>query len=205
MNKILDRIAIISNRNALIIGLALGLGYYFGAYNDGSELQAQIQVVSKKLAEAQTKKKETDAILKEEERMKDSIGKLSEQYAFISKKLPSDLKSADMVRSIDNVAKVSGVSIKVKKPGAVEKKEIIEELPVDVVFEGNYGQVASFIYHLSNSERLTRFMNFTMSTQEEGKKALRVEGQVISYKLAPEVPEKKDDANAPGGKPAGTP
>jgi type IV pilus assembly protein PilO len=99
-----------------------------------------------------------------------------------------------MIRGIDSVAKMAGVSIKMKKPGTVNKKEVVEDLPVDVTLEGSYAQIAQFIYFTSTLERLTRVLNFSVSAQDDSKdKPLRFDGQVISYKLAPE-PEKSDES-----------
>jgi type IV pilus assembly protein PilO len=197
MNQLYERLAGLTNGKALIIGLALGFAYYFTMYDDGSVYLAQIQTLNGQLTEAESKKKDTEATLQEEARMKDTIGRLSEQYAFIAKKLPSELKSSEMVRGIDSVAKISGVSVKMKKPGNVAKKEVVEELPVDVSLEGSYGQIAQFIYHTSNLERLTRVLNFSIVAQDDiHEKPLRFEGQVVSYKLAPENDKDKTAANA---------
>lgn len=197
MNQFLEKLAQMTNGRALIIGLMLGAAYYFMMYDDGSALTQQITVVDGQLQEAEAKKKDTEATLQEEVRMKEAVGKLSEQYAFIAKKLPSELKSSDMIRGIDSVAKMAGVSVKMKKPGNISKKEVVEELPVDVTLEGSYAQIAQFIYFTSNLERLTRVLNFSVVAQEDAKeKPLRFEGQVVSYKLAPE-PDKTENPEEP--------
>ena len=193
MNQLFEKLAALTNGKALVIGLMVGAAYYFMMYDDGSALEQQIAVISGQLREAETKKKDTEATLQEEARMKDAVGKLSEQYAFIAKKLPSELKSSDMIRGIDTVAKMAGVSVKLKKPGNVSKKEVVEELPVDVTLEGSYAQIAQFIYYTSNLERLTRVMNFSVVSQDDAReKPLRFEGQVVSYKLAPD--QEKEEA-----------
>ena len=190
MNKVLEKLAALSNGKALVIGLMVGVAYYFMMYDDGAAITAQVNVLNGQLQEAETKKKDTESTLQEEARMKDAVGKLSEQYAFIATKLPAELKSSEMIRGIDSVAKMAGVSVKMKKPGTVAKKEVVEELPVDITLEGTYSQIAQFIYFTSNLERLTRVLNFSLVAQDDSKdKPLRFEGQVVSYKLAPE-PEK---------------
>jgi len=193
MNKFLEKLSGISNGKALMLGLIAGFAYYMALYDDGSSFEAQIGAMNGQLQQAETKKKDTEATLQEEARMKDAVGKLSQQYAFIATKLPSELKSSEMIRGIDSVAKMAGVSVKMKKPGTVIKKEVVEELPVDVTLEGSYAQIAQFIYYTSNLERLTRVLNFALTAQADDannkERPLRFEGQVVSYKLAPE-PEK---------------
>lgn len=197
MNQLFEKLAGLTNGKALVIGLMVGLAYYFMMYDDGSALEAQIGALAGQLQQAEAKKKDTDATLQEEARMKDAVGKLSEQYALIAKKLPSELKSSEMIRGIDSVAKMAGVSVKLKKPGTVTKKEVVEELPVDVTLEGSYAQIAQFVYYTSNLERLTRVLNFSVVAQDDSKeKPLRFEGQVVSYKLAPEPEKPKDPAAA---------
>lgn len=187
MNQLFEKLAMLTNGKALVIGLMVGAAYYFMMYDDGAALEQQVAALSGQMQEAEAKKKDTEATLQEEARMKDAVGKLSEQYAFIAKKLPSDLKSSEMIRGIDTVAKMAGVSVKLKKPGIVSKKEVVEELPVDVTLEGSYSQIAQFIYYTSNLERLTRVLNFSVVAQDDAReKPLRFEGQVVSYKLAPE-------------------
>ncbi len=190
MNQLFEKLAGLSNGKAIIIGIMVGLAYYFMMYDDGKALEAQVAVMAGQLQQAEAKKKDTEATLAEEARMKDAVRKLSQQYAFIAKKLPSDLKSSEMIRGIDSVAKMAGVSVKLKKPGIVAKKEVVEELPVDVTLEGSYAQIAQFVFLTSNLERLTRVLNFSVVAQNDTKeRPLRFEGQVVSYKLAPE-PEK---------------
>ncbi len=197
MNQLIEKLTSMTNGRAIIIGLMIGAAYYFMMYDDGSALTHQVTVVSGQLKEAETKKKDTEVTLREEAGMKESVGKLSEQYALIAKKLPSDLKSSEMIRGIDSVAKMAGVSIKMKKPGSVSKNEVVEELPVNVILEGKYSQITSFIYYTSNLERLTRVLNFSITAPDDAKnKPLRFEGQVVSYKLTPE-PEKSDKPTEP--------
>lgn len=201
MNQLYEKLSLMTTGKALIIGLMVGSAYYFMMYDDGESLKQQIAVIDGQTREAEAKKKDTESTLQEEARMKDAVGKLSEQYALIAKKLPSELKSSEMIRGIDSVAKMAGVSVKMKKPGSVLTKEVVEELPVDVTLEGSYAQIAQFIYYTSNLERLTRVMNFTVTAQDENKeKPLRFEGQVVSYKLAPEQ-EKAANAAAGGQAP----
>ncbi|MBK9323848.1 MAG: type 4a pilus biogenesis protein PilO [Bdellovibrionaceae bacterium] len=196
MNQLFEKLSGLSNSKALVLGMVLGALYYFMLYDDGSAQLAQIQTLNQQLSEAETKRKDTEATLQEESRMKDAIVKLSEQYAFISKKLPSELKSSEMIRSIDVVAKTSGVSVKLKKPGSIEKKAVVEELPIEVTLEGSYGQITQFIYYISNLERLTRVINFSLMSQSPDggiEKGLRFDGHVVSYKLAPEAEKGLDE------------
>ena len=121
--------------------------------------------------------------------MQEKIGRLSSQYQDISRRLPAALFSIDINKAIDAFAKNSGVNVKEKKPGATVRREVVEEVPVDVVLEGTFGDLAQFIYQVSSAEKMSRVKNITISDPGQGLKRLRFEGQVVGYKLAPEKPK----------------
>ncbi|MGZ3771404.1 MAG: type 4a pilus biogenesis protein PilO [Bdellovibrio sp.] len=189
MNKFYDILAGQQIGRILLVGLALTVFYWWALYNDGSAIDAQIAQVSQQLKQQEEKKKDTDATLKQVQEMQVKVGQLSQKYEQISKRLPSTLFSIDINKSIDELARNAGVSIKSKKPGENVKKPIVEEVPVSVSLEGTYAELAQFTYLVSASERMSRVTNITVTEPESGAKRLRFEGLVVGYKLAPE--EKK--------------
>jgi type IV pilus assembly protein PilO len=195
MDKIFERLAYYSMIQVIGFGLIAAGAYYFIGYDDGAAIQAQIVSVSSQIEQEEVKKKDTEATLKEEASMKESVGELSQQFQEISRRLPSVLSSIDINRSIDTFAKSAGVNVKSKKPGSVAQKEIVDEVPVDVTLEGSYAELAQFIYYVSTAERLTRVRNFVISRgsdNDSGRSSngkLRFEGQVVGYKLGTGAPK----------------
>lgn len=185
MNNLLQKFAAFSIPKVLIIGLAFGGFYYMTAYNDGSSLEARIAQVDKSLAEQELKKKETDAALQQVKEMQEKVGLLSQQYQEISRRLPSALFSIDINKAIDGFARTAGVSVKSKKPSPNLKREVVEEVPVDVELEGSYAELAQFVYYVSVAERMSRVKNVVISEGADGSlKKLKFVGQVVGYKLA---------------------
>ncbi len=184
MNSLFERLAFYSMIQILGFGLILGGFYYLTMYDDGSSLNKQMALISTQIQDEETKKKETESIMRQEATMKASIGELSTQYSEITKRLPSTLASIDINRGIDAFARSAGVSVQSKRPGVVIKNEIVDEVPVDVSLEGTYVELAQFVYYVSTSERLSRVRNFTITAPLEPKsKKLKFEGQIVGYKL----------------------
>lgn len=199
MNKILNRIFLLTNVQVLIGGLIFAALYYFAIYDDGSALDTQIVKVNSDINVETKKKMDVDATLAEKSRMEKSVVALSEQYAIVSKKLPSSLTSIEVNRSIDQYAKNSGVTIKGRRPGIATSREVVEEVPVEVTIEGGYSEITHFMYLISSIERLTKVSNFTLDklddTQTSGK--IRFTGSVVGFKLAPAKEAKPGTAGQP--------
>lgn len=192
MNKLFDTLAVQTIGKVLIMGLVLTGLYWNFIYDDGSVVDAQIATVNQQLQEEENKKKDTDATLKQVQEMQEKVGQLSQKYQEISRRLPAVLFSIDINKAIDDFARNAGVSVKSKKPGENIKKEVVEEVPVEVSLEGSYAELAQFTFLVSTAERMARVQNIVLSESEPGSKRLKFEGQVVGYKLAPE--EKKPAA-----------
>ncbi|MGE5086928.1 MAG: type 4a pilus biogenesis protein PilO [Bacillota bacterium] len=186
MEKIFEKLSSFTMGKAFVIGLLVVGIFYFTLYDDGSALDGQIASIGQQLTQEEAKKKDTDATLKQVREMQDKVGRLSQQYQEISRRLPNALYSIDINKSIDSFARTAGVDIKAKKPGDNIKHEVVEEVPVSVSLEGTYAQLAQFVYLVASSERLARVKNIVISSSEgEGiAKKLKFEGQVVGYKLA---------------------
>jgi Tfp pilus assembly protein PilO len=195
MNKLFETLSGFSYGKTLIIGFAVAGLYYMMLYNDGSALDAQIGTMQGQLQAELQKKQETEQTLKQAQEMQEKVGRLSQQYQEISKRLPSVLFSIDINKAIDSFARSAGVSVKIKKPAENIKTEVVEEVPVEVTLEGTYAELAQFTYFVSAAERMSRIKNVTISELPIGPgvngRKLKFEGSVVGYKLAPEGEKKK--------------
>lgn len=194
MNKVYQRLVGFTMVQVAIAGLLLTAFYYFTSFDDGSSLRSEVERLDTETAQEEAKKKDTDATLKEEARMKDMIGQLSQQYVEVSRRLPTSLSSIELNRHIDSFARNSGASIKARKPLANTRDEIVEQVPVQVNLEGSYAELAQFVYQVSISEQVTGIQAFTLVPVEKSSR-LRFEGTVTGYQL---TPEKKETAKTAG-------
>ncbi|WP_413558400.1 type 4a pilus biogenesis protein PilO [Bdellovibrio sp. HCB209] len=188
MNKFFETLSGYTYGKTLGLGVLLGAIFYFTLYDDGSQVEAQIASVQQQVQEQEAKKKDTDATLKQVNEMREKLGRLSQQYQEISRRLPTVLFSIDINKAIDAFARGANVNVKMKRPGENIKREVVEEVPVDITLEGTYAQLAQFVSLVSSSERLARVKNITISEEQgaDPNKKLKFDGQVVGYKLAPE-------------------
>lgn len=184
MNKLMESLAAQEVGKILMIGVALTAFYWFSVYDDGSAIDMQAAQITESLQAEEVKKKETDATLNQVKEMQEKVGQLSQKYQEISRRLPEALYSIDINRSIDDFARNAGVSVKMKKPGENIKREVVEEVPVEVQLEGTYAELAQFTYLVSRAERMARTKNVIITGSDDGKKRLKFEGQVVGYKLS---------------------
>lgn len=200
MNKFFDILAAQQIGKVLIMGVLLTGFYWWALYDDGSSIDSQIATVNQQLIEEEKKKTETDAALKQVQEMKEKVGQLSLKYQEISRLLPRELGSSDIVKAIDDFARSAGVSVKSKKPRdstpqpGENVEKVVEEVSMDVVLEGTYGELAQFTHLVSSAERMARVQNITIAEQS-GVRKLSFEGQVVGYRLAPE--KKSDTTETP--------
>ncbi|UOF02933.1 type IV pilus inner membrane component PilO [Bdellovibrio reynosensis] len=197
MNKFFDQLAAQPFNKVLFIGLVLTGLYWYAVYDDGTAVDEQIATIAQQLQEEENKKKDTDATLKQVQEMQEKVGQLSAKYQEISRRLPSVLFSIDINKAIDDFARNSGVSVKSKKPSENIKKEVVEEVPVEVSLEGSYAELAQFTFLVSTAERMARVKNIVISEPEPNSKRIKFEGQVVGYKLAPEEKKKPEGTETP--------
>jgi type IV pilus assembly protein PilO len=193
MKELFGLLAGIDFQKTLIISVVLAVAFYFSPFfEDGSAIETQIVQMNSQLQGEETKKKETDASLKQVHEMQEKIGRLTSQYQEISRRLPSVLGSIEINKAIDDFGRTSGVSIKTKRPGEIAKKEIYDEVPVTVNVEGSFSELAQFVFMVSSAERMSRVRDIVIESDYLDGKArgkLKFEGVVTGYRIAPEKPK----------------
>lgn len=202
MNKVFAKLNLYTQVQVLAFGVILTLVYYFLLYDDGQSIRAQIVTLTRQIEEETAKKAETEKVLEEEVRMKESVDLLSRQYQDLSRRLPTSLSSIDLNRNVDGFARQAGVSIKSRKPLPLEQGPIVEQVPIEISLEGTFAELAQFVYVISSAERVTALKDFTVAPLEKVGR-LQFQGTVIGYQIATPPAEKTADPGAPaeGGTP----
>ncbi|MEZ0390829.1 MAG: type 4a pilus biogenesis protein PilO [Pseudobdellovibrionaceae bacterium] len=187
IGTILIRLASFSFKKAMIFSGFVGALYYFMFFDDGSKIQRDIETVKLQIAEQEVKAQQADAALKEVEQVRITVGTLSDQFRTVSQALPSEIQMSDIIRTVDTVARASGVSIKSKEPNAPVNKDYYEEIPLKVSMEGSYSELTLFLYYLASTERIMKVNNFAINLPRPDEKVpagrLIFEGNVMSYRF----------------------
>lgn len=198
MKKFLTFLAYLDGKKVLVLAAILGGIYFNFIYDDGAILTKDVLDFRTQVQQEEVKKRETDASLAEEKRMKEAVGILTEKYQIISKKLPAQLSTFEINNTIETYARETQVKIKSTRPGNPEAMEIVEEVPLEITVEGKFPDLLQFIYNISSSERLTRMKTVRLSPAGGLDRAffssvLRLDGVIVGYKLAPDKDEPKKE------------
>lgn len=189
INSLLLKLAALSTQRLLLLGLFLAGVYFVTLYDDGSAIKTQISNIDSQLQLQLQKEKETDKALQEVEKIRATVGELSEQFRIVSQALPSEIQMSDIIREVDRVAQISGVIIKSKEPRANVSHGYYEEIPLHIVMQGSFSEMGLFLYNIASVERMMKAKDFSMTRLSIDKTMsgkLLFEGQVVSYRFVGE-------------------
>ena len=163
MKELLDRILDLPRQQkiGILAGLivAILLLDYFLFYSPRSdEISKLTQEVESQRNERDKKKKEAANIPKLKEQMRQLDGMLKEAVA----QLPDRKEIPDLLSSISNKVKESGLDILIFRPRAENIQEFYAEIPVDIVVRGGFHNVATFFDEVGRFNRLVNIANIEL-------------------------------------------
>ncbi len=190
--EFLEKIAFMKTTTVLMIMVVLGYVYYSNIYDSGAELEAQITALRATVATETEKKALTEKAKQEADEARKSVNRLAQDFDRISKRLPSDLASVDMNKAINGFVSQSGLKQISIRPGTEFDGEIYQRYPFSVQLEGNFSQIALFLYSVAKAERIAAVKEFTIVRANPlGDEPLKFDAVVTNYKLAEEKKTKK--------------
>ena len=163
MKELLDRILDLPRQQKIgvLAGLivAILLLDYFLFYSPRSdEISKLTQEVENQRNERDKKKKEAANIPKLKEQMAQLNGMLKEAVA----QLPDRKEIPDLLTSISNKVRESGLDILIFRPRAENIQEFYAEIPVDIVVRGGFHNVATFFDEVGRLNRLVNIANIEL-------------------------------------------
>ena len=163
MKELLDRILDLPRQQKIgvLAGLvvAILLLDYFLFYSPRSdEISKLTQEVESQRNERDKKKKEAANIPKLKEQMARLDGRLKEAVA----QLPDRKEIPDLLSSISNKVRESGLDILIFRPRAENIQEFYAEIPVDIVVRGGFHNVATFFDEVGRLNRLVNIANIEL-------------------------------------------
>ena len=123
---------------------------------DADKLLAERKKLETSVQSAQVMVANLDKIRKEREA-------LDVQLKEISKRLPGERESAEVLRSVESLAGRSGLTLSGVKKRPVRTQELYVELPMDVGVGGGYHELVRFADQLSQLDRLVTLSEFAVS------------------------------------------
>lgn len=185
MNPYLMKIASLTINQAFIAGLIIGALYYFTMFDDGSSLDQQAMTMKQQIDAERTKEKESDQALTRIKQLRESYAALTENFKVVSTQIPNDMQMSEIIRTVDTMAKTSGITIKTKEPRLPLKEDLLETLPIKIQAEGSFSEITMFIYNLSTIERIYRVRSFNISGPPDIRNLskLKIEAELASFRF----------------------
>ncbi|PWU15962.1 MAG: hypothetical protein C5B49_11185 [Bdellovibrio sp.] len=185
MKPILARIARLSTNQAFILAGVLSFLFYISPFfDDGSAVDARIANVKGQLNAEKAKEKESDLALARIKQLKESYAALTDQFKIVSAAVPSDMQMSEVIRTVDSVSKIAGVSIRTKEPRKTIREDILEILPISVRADGTYSEITMFLYKMASVERIYRVRSFNMAASTDLKnRRLPFEAEIASFRF----------------------
>lgn len=149
----------------LIVAVAYVAWYGFGPLGwpgvaswreDADKLLIERRKLETSVQNAQLQVANLDKIRKEREA-------LELQLAEISKRLPGDRESAELLRNVESLAGRSGLTLAGVKRRPPRSQELYAELPMEVGVGGGYQELVRFADQLAQLDRLVTLTEFGVS------------------------------------------
>lgn len=163
MTELLNRILNLPKQQKLgalagVIVAILLLDYFLFYSPRSDEISRLAQEIETQRGERDKKKKEVANIPKLKEQMRQLDGRLKEAVA----QLPDRKEIPDLLSSISNKVKESGLEILIFRPRAENLQDFYAEIPVDIVVRGGYHDVVTFFDEVGRLNRLVNIGNIEL-------------------------------------------
>ena len=156
INDILFKVSLWTPRQALTYGAVATALYFFMAYDNGDGLEQNLNSVKQAVSIEEAKEQESELALKEVEIVKASLEALGQQYQILSRELPRELNTAQMIKILDTLATSSGVQIRSKAPQPTRKFDAIEEYPLSIEGKSDFKSLLYFVKRIVTEPMILR-------------------------------------------------
>lgn len=188
LTEFLIKVSSLSRSTLIILSVGVTFFYYSFLYDDGSSLKLAISNAEKEIALEREKEKESDYALKEVEIVKASLADLNQQFKLVSAQLPRDLQMAEVIRIVDNIAKLAELTIRTKEPKPTTKEQVIEVLPIQITADGTFSQLVKFLHYVTGIERIFRLQRLNIVSEDGGSaknSSIKIRIDIASYRFLP--------------------
>ncbi len=207
MSQLLERYGKLPrSQRLLVVGLIyvlLMVGFYFSLI---SPTLAVTDGVLAQRTELESKRNQVRTRAENRPAFEAELSALSDRLKLALKELPNDREIPLLLSEIDGLARKSGLDVRQFKPLPEVMHEYFAEVPVQLVMEGSYHEVAIFFDRVSKMSRIVSVQDIEMKDPKDGgiDVSLSVSGKVVTYRFLTEAEieqnRKKPKRDAAGGK-----
>ena len=130
----------------------------------------------------QTEKINEQRLIKSLAKVKKAVDNLNLHLKEALAELPDEGEIPELLTSVSNLAKESGLDVKTFKPKAENIQEFYAEIPVKLEVLGNYHQVASFFDEVGHMKRIVNISEISMKDPdiEEGNPKAKIKADCVA-------------------------
>ena len=179
------RIALIPAVLAVVLAL-YGYAFYAPASSELEGLRAQQLELQRKLNEVRAVAANLGAF--EEE-----LGRLERELTIALRQLPNSKELPVLLTDISTLGKNAGLEFKSFKPKPEVPREFYAEVPIEIEFNGQFHEIASFFDEISRLPRIVNIQELRMTVAKEttNETRLLVKGNATTFRFL-------DSASIPG-------
>ncbi len=171
-----------------IIFLALIGGFWHFVYKKKT---SQIQILETKLSNLNSELQDLRAIQKKLGEFKGMIAELEAQLEVAQRQLPRQKDIPKLLNDISEFGKKSGLEFLSFRPTKEGVKGFYAEVPINLVINGPFHNIATFIDAIVHYPRIIKITNLKLGTPKdmEGQLVLRATMQATTYRYLEESEE----------------
>jgi len=161
------------------------VAFYFLHYTAKAQeikgLESRAASLRKEIAEAKARAAKLDEHLAEMEETK-------RLFAEASVLLPQKKEIPSLLTNVSALGTNSGLNMATFSPGAERKKEFYAEIPVSLSVNGPYHNIGTFLYEVSNLDRIISAINISLGSpsMQRGEMVLGSSISLITYRFLEE-------------------
>ena len=177
-----------SRKIAIAIGVPLLvlLGYYFLVVSPRLMRTEQLSTHIEEMQQERDQKKFEAEQMPERQKEVDALDK---QLKFALTRLPDEKEIPDLLSSISNLGRDSGLEILVFRQMPEGYQEFYAEVPVDMQVRGNYHQVAQFLDRVGKLDRIVNVSNIALKAPKNVDETVQldVNSRVTTFRFLSEA------------------
>lgn len=190
--KFLKLLSQISMGRLAVAAILITIAYYMVSFDNGANIQQEINGVKAELTVENTKKLEISKTMKKEEEMRGNLLQLARNLQVLKSKIPNDFKDTELSAIVNRAGAEANLHIAVLSRNAasgvttVTGSELIEEIVFTITAFGSYSQLIQFVESLSREEKIIKTRNLVLekNTTNVDDPTIRFSGEIIGFKQA---------------------
>jgi type IV pilus assembly protein PilO len=163
-NRVITKVDWVIIAASLILLVIISIFYVVAVSYMGS----QIDGVTQKVSEAQTKLSETRAIAAKKDGLLKDLQEVRQRIASFEGRLPTEKEIPRLLNQFQEIAEQSGVEYRSITAEPIQEQNLFIRIPFKVQVDGAYPEMGEFLRSLEFGDRFIKVENVEIGPEEDG-------------------------------------